>query len=151
MTAKASAAKILADFLSPIEGPFVFDKGDLVVDWELLAPSSSGSVKGAVLRPANKVIRKGHPVALTGARRADDAEPIVAAVEKDDPPVKVLGFLAANGPTRSVDVIDNIVGKDNSKPLLTLTAVASAIDRLVAEGTLERRQGERIAVVGDPR
>ena len=72
-------------------------------------------------------------------------------IEKEAPSAKVLGFLAAHGPTRSVDVIEELVDEDNPKSPLTLTAVASAIDKLINQGMLERRQGELIAVLGDPR
>ncbi|HEV7722302.1 MAG TPA: hypothetical protein VGO60_13510 [Iamia sp.] len=71
---------------------------------------------------------------------------------------KLLGTLAAEGPKRSGELIDELTERSEARegdPLVgRLTELARLIDTLVADGTLEirsRPEGDIVAVSGDPR
>jgi hypothetical protein len=65
------------------------------------------------------------------------------------PPEKlVLGYLAENGPTRTVEVLGHVSAEADDTPL---SSIARALEDLIEAGTLEARDGDVVSVSGDPR
>jgi hypothetical protein len=86
-----------------------------------------------------------------GAHTEDEAEADETESASGDTWLQtaVLGHLASNGPCPSTEVIAELMRRDDHE--VSLTAVATMIDHLVASATLERRSGEVIAIAGDTR
>jgi len=85
---------------------------------------------------------------LTNGDKGLSGAPRVPSKEAGSPEKLVLGYLATHGPTRTVDLLQNVSA--GSKGTL-LSSIALALEDLIESGTVESRGDDMVSVSGDSR